>query len=129
MITLSFLKLLEDNSFGVIDTDLFFQKITLDKTGIYISDIGDPVPRGTRDIQSYELFARGENDIDGYKKLTLIRKFLKDSYSSICELPPVPKYDVDGYRNIILSKPSTITSLGLDANGRIIYSIQGSIIY
>lgn len=40
MITLSLLKFIENNGLGVIDQDLFWQKLTLDKVGIYIADIG-----------------------------------------------------------------------------------------
>lgn len=129
MITLSFLKLLENEGFGTIDVDLFFQKLTLDKKGVYIADIGDPVAKGSRDTQSYELLARGENDVDGYKKLKDIRKYLIQSYSNICELPAVPPITDEVYTNVELSKPSTITNVGLDAQNRIIYSMTGTIIY
>lgn len=129
MITLSFLKLLQDEGFGTIDTDLFFQKLTLDKKGVYIADIGDSVERHSRDIQSYELLVRGTNDTDGYKKLSEIRKFLISEYPNICELPPVPPVTSTGYTNVELSKPSTITNVGLDAQNRIIYSMTGTIIY
>lgn len=129
MITLSFLKLLENEGFGKIDVDLFFQKLTLDKKGVYIADIGDPVAKGSRDTQSYELLARGNNDVDGYKKLKDIRKFLIREYSSICELPAVPPITTEVYTNVTLSKPSTITNVGLDAKNRIIYSMAGTIIY
>lgn len=129
MITLSFLKLLEDEGFGTIDVDLFFQKLTLDKKGVYIADIGDPVAKGSRDTQSYELLARGNSDVDGYKKLVEIRKFLIQNYSNICELPAVPPITTEVYTNVELSKPSTITNVGLDANNRIIYSMTGTIIY
>jgi len=129
MITLSFLKLLENEGFGTIDTDLFFQKLTLDKKGIYIADIGDPVSRHSRDTQSYELLVRGANDVDGYKLLKDIRKFLVNEYHTICELPAVPPYTSEIYTNVELSKPSTITNVGLDANNRVIYSMTGTIIY
>lgn len=129
MITLSFLKLLEDNSFGTIDQDLFFQKLTLDKVGVYIADVGEPVPRGSRDTQSFELLVRGKTDVAGYKKLTEIRKFLIREYANICELPPVPPITDDIYTNVELSKPSTITNVGLDATKRVIYSMTGTIIY
>lgn len=129
MITLSFLKLLENEGFGTIDSDLFFQKLTLDEKGIYIADIGDAVPKGSRDSQSYELLARGKSDVDGYKKLTDIRKFLIQEYSNICELPAVAPITTEAYTNVELSKPSTITNVGLDANNRIIYSMTGTIIY
>jgi hypothetical protein len=135
MITLSFLKLLENNNFGTIDVDLFYQKLTLDSKGVYISDIGDPVAKGSRDTQSYELLARGSTDIDGRYKLSQIRKFILANYSSICELPSM-SVQIEGqdviipdYKNVELSKPSTITNVGLDANNRIIYSMTGTIIY
>lgn len=129
MITLSFLKLLEDGGFGVIDSNLFFQKLTLDKKGLYIADIGDPVSRGTRRSQSFELLARGASDVDGYKLLNDVMDFIKQSYSTVCELPPVPPITLDGYTNVTILLTSTITNVGLDANNRIIYSIQGQIIY
>jgi len=129
MITLSFLKLLEDEGFGTIDVDLFYQKLTLDKKGLYIADIGDGTERHSRDSQSYELLARGANDIDGYKKLTEIRRFLINNYQGICQLPAAPPITSEVYTNVELSKPSTITNVGLDANNRIIYSMTGTIIF
>jgi len=129
MITLSFLKLLEDEGFGTIDVDLFFQKLTLDKKGIYIADLGNVVPQGTRDVQGYELLARGSSDVDGYKKLTEIRNFLITNRHEICDLQAVPLITSKVYTNIDIEKPSTITNVGLDAQNRIIYSMTGSIIY
>lgn len=135
MITLSFLRLLENEGFGTLDVDLFFQKLTLDETGIFISDIGSPTERGSRDVQGYELLARGKDDLVGSYKLSQIRKFIIRNYSSICELPSV-SIKVEGeivvippYSNIELSKPSTITEVGLDAQNRIIYSMTGTITY
>lgn len=142
MITLSLLKLLEDEGFGVVSitgeepgADLFYQNITLDKKGIYIADIGDPVERHSRDTQSYQLLARGSSNLDGSYKLSQIRKYLIANYTDICELPSMT-VQIDGvnvtipaYTNVELSKPSTITNVGLDAQNRIIYSMTGQIIY
>lgn len=129
MITLSFLKLLENEGFGTIDDDLFFQKLTLGKVGVYIADLGEPITRGARDAQSYELLARGDNDVEGYKKLTDIRKFLIQNFSNICELPAVPPITSTVYSNVEVSKPSTITNVGLDAQERVVYSMTGTIIF
>lgn len=132
MITLSFLKLLQDSGFGTIDTDLFFQKLTLDKTGLYISDIGDPLVRGQRKTQSFELYSRAENDVDGYKQLSAILEFLEESYSGVCELPEViiqGRTLTRGYSNVTILPTGNITNVGLDGNNRIIYAIQGQIIY
>lgn len=136
MITLSFLKLLQDEGFGTLallgnepGADLFFQKLTLDKKGVYIADIGNPGAKGSRDTQSYELLVRGSNDVDGYKRLTEIRQFVIRNYSNICELPAVPPVSSVSYRNVELTRPSTITNVGMDDQNRIIYSMTGTIIY
>lgn len=136
MITLSFLYLLQEAGFGTVDDDLFYQKLTLDKKGIYIADVGDPVARGSRDTQSYQLLARGKDDLDGSYKLSQIRKYLLNNYSNICELPEIANLrignetvTIPAYTNVELSKPSTITNVGLDAQGRVIYAVTGTIIY
>lgn len=129
MVTLSFLKLLEQSGFGTIDVDLFYQKLTLDKKGIYIADVGDVVGRHSRDSQGYELLSRGTDDVEGLQNLQEIRAFLVDSYQDICELPAVPPITNEGYAGVHLTKPSTITNVGMDAQNRIIYSMTGSILY
>ena len=129
MVTLSFLKLLSESGFGTIDTDLFYQKLTLDKKGVYIADVGDVMGRHSRDSQGYELLSRGTNDVDGLKKLQDIRKFLVAEYQNICELPAVPPITTSEYKGVHLTKPSTITNVGLDAHNRVIYSITGSILF
>lgn len=129
MITLSLAKHLEDEGFGVIDTDIFYQKLTLDKKGIYIADVGESVGRHSRDSQGYEILSRGTSDVDGYKRLQEIRKYLISNYQDICELPAVPPISTESYTNVHLTKPSSITNVGLDAQNRVIYSITGSILY
>lgn len=59
MITLSLLKFIENNGLGVIDQNLFWQKLTLDKDGIYIADIGQTKERGGRNVVQFELYSRG----------------------------------------------------------------------
>lgn len=129
MITLSLAKHLEDEGFGQIDTDIFYQKLTLDKEGIYIADIGESVGRHSRDSQGYEILSRGTSDVDGYERLQRIRKYLINNYQDICELPAVPPVTTESYDNVHLTKPSSITNVGLDAKSRVIYSITGSILY
>ncbi len=127
MITLSLLKLLENKGFGTIDEDLFFQKLTLNEDGIYIADIGDSNQRGSRNSQSFELFSRDANDVNGYKKLVEIRDFLIDN--DICDLPAVPPITSKAYTNITLMRPSTITNVGMDSLKRVIYTMTGTILF
>lgn len=128
MITLSLLKYMEENGLGVIDKDLFFQKLTLDKIGIYIADLGEAIPRGSRRRQSFEIYARGKNDVDGYKRIKAVIELLNNSYG-VCILPSVPPIVDEPYNNVQIMPMSSITNAGLDATGRIIYTANGTIYY
>lgn len=129
MITLNLLKLLENNNLGEIDKDLFWQKMTLGEYGVYISSIGNPTVRGNRTMTSFEMYSRGRNDVDGYKRLKNIVDFLNASYS-ICKLPSVSlgnQVIADAVENITIMPCSTITNGGLDDNNRIIWTATGTI--
>lgn len=134
MITLNLLQYLEDNGFGTIDEDLFWEKLTLGEQGIYISSLGNPTERGSRRIQSFELYSRADSDIAGCRKLRDIVDFLNSSYS-VCSLPKVVDKDnpnevlSEQIDNITIMPCSTITDGGLDSNGRIIWTATGTILY
>jgi hypothetical protein len=129
MIALHILKLLEDNGFGEIDTDLFFEKLTLDKKGLYITSRGAPLNRSTRKTQAFDIYARGANDTDGYKMLEDVVSFLEEAYGTVCDLPPVPPISIKEYKNCSIQPTSNIENVGLDANNRIIYVVSGQIQY
>lgn len=129
MVTLALLKLLEDNGFGKIDVNLFWQKFGNGKNGVYISDIGENQETHGRLATNYELLCRGENDVDSYKLVDSIREFLADQYASRCTLPTVKSVDDSIYSNVTILPPSTVSSVGVDANHRMVYSITGKIFY
>lgn len=131
MITLSLLKFIENNGLGVIDQDLFWQKLTLDKVGIYIADIGQTKERGGRNIVQFELYSRGNSDVDGYKRLQAILDLLNNNYV-VCNLPSVQNGSqviTEGFSNVTIMPPSSISNYGLDSQGRIIYSATGTLYY
>lgn len=131
MITLSLLKFIENNGLGVIDQNLFWQKLTLDKVGIYIADIGQTKERGGRNIVQFELYSRGSNDVDGYKRLQAVLDLLNNNYV-VCALPSVQSGSgviTEGFSNVTIMPPSSISNYGLDSQGRIIYSATGTLYY
>lgn len=131
MITLSLLKFIENNGLGVIDQNLFWQKLTLDKVGIYIADIGQTKERGGRNVVQFELYSRGDNDVDGYKRLQAILDLLNNNYV-VCNLPSVQNGSqtiTEGFSNVTIMPPSSISNYGLDSQGRIIYSATGTLYY
>lgn len=128
MITLHILKLLEDNGFGTIDTNLFFEKLTLDNKGLYISSRGAPLSRGQRKTQAFDIYARGNNDVDPYKQLEEVLAFLEESYT-VCDLPTVPGISSTEYVNCSIQPTSNIENAGLDPGNRVIYVLSGQITY
>lgn len=131
MITLSLLKFIENNGLGVIDQNLFWQKLTLDKVGIYIADIGQTKERGGRNVVQFELYSRGNDDVDGYKRLQAVLDLLNNNYV-VCALPSVQSGSgviTEGFSNVTIMPPSSISNYGLDSQGRIIYSATGTLYY
>ena len=137
MITLSLLKFLENEGYGILaitgaekNASLFWEKMTFDKKGVYIATVGNAVVRGARPSVNFTLYSRGNNDVDGYKQLEAIVGFLSslEVYGKVCDLPPVDGY-TNGFKNITIMPMDTITSVGRDENGRMIYSSNGTIYY
>lgn len=151
MITLSLLQYLSNNGYGIIDKDLFWQKLSLGKIGVYITSIGQSQERGQLRVQRYQLYSRGKNDVDGYNRLAKIVEFLNNSYG-VCKLPKAGFLDLDRgslatgslspsgtnsqafanakeYESVTIMPVSTPTNIGEDTNGRIIWSVTGELRY
>lgn len=128
MITLSLLKFLEDNGLGTIDKDLFWGKLGLGRLGVYITDVGVTRERGGRRRQDYIIYSRGKTDVAGRQKLEQVHDLINNSYE-VCKLPAVPPVTEEGFNNVTMMPPASITNVGEDANGRLIWSFTGTIYY
>ena len=122
--SLSLLKYLENNEFGEIDKDLFWNKLTLDRKGVYISDIGGNQSRGVRPTYSFELYSRGKDDLDGYERLARISEFLSNKLGVSISLPETG-YTEEGFDCVVFESISTPTFVERDTQGRMIYAITG----
>lgn len=128
MITLSLLKQLETAGLGEIDTNLFWGKLPLEQTGIAIIDIGGDRERELRPSTVFELYSRGDNDVDGFRQLEGVVAYLQSLYT-ICMLPAVPPVSNKEYHGVSVVISSQIVNSGEDINGRIIWSVTGRIYY
>lgn len=128
MITLSILKLLENAGFGQIDIDLFWEKLGLNNTGLFITDIGASQELRGRPMAAFEIYSREESDVEGYQRLLEVRDFLSGVRAG-CKLPSVPPITDYGYHNVFFLPLSTIANNGVDENGRVVYSITGRVYY
>ena len=131
MITLHLLQYLKENGFGTdIDTDLFFEKLPLGKTGVAIYSRGGEATYGRRRaVQRFDLYSRGEDDLLGYDKLDKIRTFLSDNFDDLCTLPQVPSVSTRQFTKARITAIDNIENLGVDENDRIIYRLGAQIIY
>lgn len=134
MVTLHLLKLLENQGFGAIDTDLFWEEITLDSDGnaldgIWIQSRGTPVTRYSVTHQAFDIYSRYKNKIMGAQKLEAILEYLQSAYSEVCSLPEVPPYSTDQYTNVRITPTSGVENAGIDENNRVVRVISGLIQY
>lgn len=127
-ITLSLLKFLEDAGLGVIDESLFWEKLGVNAEGVYIADLGAAQARGGRRNTMYQLFSRAGTDLEAMSQLQNILDFLRGNYAP-CSLPAVPPYTSDGFNNVTIMPPSTISNDGMGEDGHIVYSATGQIYY
>ena len=131
MITLHLLEYLKENGYGsAIDTDLFFEKLPLGKTGVAIFSRGGERTYGRRRAeQQFDLYSRGSNDLTGYDKLEKIATFFTDQYDELCNLPVVPGISNRQYNKVRITTIDNVENLGLDENDRVIYRLGATVIY
>ena len=133
MITLHMLALLEEEDFGAIDTDLFWEEMPLDrngdpKEGVWIVSRGAPLSRFNVTTQNFDIYARYANKLTCSQKLENILHFLQDAYDTVCELPTVSQSQTN-YINVRIRPTSGIENVGTDENGKIVKVISGEVQY
>lgn len=135
MITLSVAQLFQDNGLGTVALTgsetgkvIYWEKLPLNKNGVFIMSNGDPLERSLVKSQSFDIFSRGTSDVDGYKRLEDIAKFIGRERIE-CELPIVPGVSTKQYVNCTISPTFNITNQGLDANDRVIWNASFKITY
>lgn len=134
MIALHILKLLENEGFGTIDTDLFFEEAPLDgsgvpRQGIWIVERGTSVNRFNTQTQNFDIYSRYTNKLTGYKKLEAILDYLQEAYGDVCTLPAVPPYSSTVYENVRITPTSSVENVGVDENNKIVRVISGTVQY
>lgn len=134
MVTLHLLKLLEDEGFGTLDTDLFWEEVPLNsegnpKEGVWIVTRGTEISRIDIGIQNFDIYARYSNKVTCAKKLEDILRFLQDAYEEVCDLPTVPPHSTTQYTNVSIVPTSAVENVGTDENEKIVKVIAGVIRY
>lgn len=132
MITLHIAKLLEDEGFGTLDSDIYWEDMPLDsqgnaKNGIWIVPRSAPVTRFATTYQAFDIYSRNSNKVTSSRKLEDILEYLKDAYEEVCELPTVPPYSMTRYYDVQLSPVSGIENVGTDEQDKVVRVISGEV--
>ena len=131
MIALHLLQLLEDEGFGTIDDKsggLFYEKLPLGAVGVAIFSRGGPMGKGRRNEQSFDLYARGANDLLGADKLEKIKEYFEQNETT-CQLPIVPGLSNKIYSSATVEMTDNVENLGLDENDRVVFRLSGRVNY
>lgn len=134
MITLHIAKLLEDEGFGTLEQDIFWDDMPVNAAGkpvdgIWIVTRGAPLTRFDITTQDFDIFSRYANKITGAQILEDILGFLKNAYGQVCELPEVPPYSYTRYYDVMLTPTSGIENVGIDQQNKVVRVISGEIKY
>lgn len=134
MVTLHIAKWLEQEGFGTLDTDIFWEEAPLDsngkpKDGIWVEPVGDPRTSRFSTSQSFDIYSRYKNKVTGSQKLEAIYERIKQVYNVVCILPTVPPHSLAEYYNVRLRNTSFISSVGSDAQDKVVRVISAEVQY
>ena len=132
MITLNIAKLLEDNGYGSIDTDIFLEEAPLNTAGVPIDGLtivsrSTALDRFNVRTQQFDIYSRYTNKLTGFTKLEEILDLLQDSYSDVCTLPAVEEYSDKVYNNVRIRPLTGIQTVGADEQDRVVRFISATV--
>lgn len=120
MITLHFAQLLENEGFGTLDTDIFWEKLPIDIDGIFVISRGGTSFINNRATQAFDIYSRHANALLGADKLEKIWEFVTED-GVVCDLPPIPNVSHKEYKRVRIIPQSNLENLGEDEAGRKIW--------
>lgn len=134
MITLNIAKWLDDEGFGTLDTDIFWEDVPVDsqgkpKNGIWVVSRGFPTASRFSTTQTFDIYSRYSNKITGSSKLESIYERLREVYNQVCELPTVPPYSLTQYINVSLRPTAFVSNVGSDEQDKVVRVMSGEVQY
>jgi hypothetical protein len=134
MVTLNIAKWLEQEGFGTLDSDIFWEEVPIDSSskpidGIWVVTRGSALNRFNTTTQQFDVYSRYANKITGALKLEQILERIKEAYGDTCELPTVPPYSITLYDNVRLRPVSGIENVGSDEQDKIVRVISAEVQY
>jgi hypothetical protein len=133
MISLHVAGWLEQEGFGILDTDIFWEDMPVDnsgkpKDGIWVVTRASSDDRFTN-TQQIDIYTRYKNKLTGAQVLESILTRIKEAYGDVCTLPSVEPYSYNQYYDVIMTPVSSIDNVGTDEQGKVVRSISMEIKY
>lgn len=134
MVTLHIAKWLEDEGFGTLDQDIFWEEVPLDSNGkpydgIWVVTRGSALSRFNTTTQQFDIYSRFANKLTGSQKLEQILEKIMEAYGDVCTLPTVPPYSLTVYDNVRLRPISGIENVGSDEQDKIVRVVSAEVQY
>lgn len=134
MITLHIAKWLDDEGFGTLDTDIFWEEAPISadgkpKDGIWVVSRGAALSRFNTTTQQFDIYSRFKNKLTGSQILEDILEKLKEVYGDVCTLPTVTPYSTNEYFNVRLRPTSGIENVGSDDQDKVVRVISAEVQY
>lgn len=134
MIIHSLLQQLSDDGFGTVGEDLQVGVLPVDgngdpRNGIAVTPRGLPVTRVQIEQQAIDLYVRNTNPLTSLNKAQELLEYLRDSYSEVCDLPPLQGATTESFSNVTIEPDSSVDYVGVDDNGGTTFVTSGLVRY
>lgn len=134
MIIHSLLQQMSDDGFGTVGQDLQMGVLPLNSDGNAINGIavtarGSEVTRLMAHVQNVDFYVRNTNPLTASQEAQNILEYLKQSYSDICNLPPLEGYTEQSFKNVTIEPTSSVEFVGVDDNAGHSFVVSGVIRY
>ena len=134
MIIHSLLQQLSDDGFGTVGEDLQIGVLPVDgngdaRNGIAVTPRGLPVTRLMVEQQAVDLYVRNVDPLTALNKAQELLEYLTDSYSEVCDLPPLEGVTEETFSNVTITPSSSAEYVGVDDNGGTTFVVSGEIQY
>src|SRR5690606_5541614 len=96
---------------------------------IAVTPRGLPVTRLMVEQQAVDLYVRNTNPMTALNKAQELLEYLKDSYSEVCDLPPLAGVTTESFTNVTIEPDSSVDYVGDDDNGGVTFVNSGLIRY
>lgn len=128
MISLHIAKWLDDEGFGTLENNIFWETMPVtsagdDAAGLWVVTRGSAIDKRNFQRQSVDIYHRSSNKLAGQVLEDILEK-LWETIGEVCTLPAVPPYSDTIYTNVRFNPTSSVENAGVDSQGWVVRVIS-----